>query len=110
MSFKSLLNITCTIEVKSLTQDAAGQMTESWATAEANVKCRLDPIGGGLQTEPDTAYVAATHILFLLEPSITLTIVDHRIIISGTTYTILLVKNLYAQSDLDHLEVLLERV
>lgn len=109
MSFDSLLNTTCTIEVKTITQDAAGQKTESWATAEAIVKCRLDAATGGLQVEPDAVYEAATHVIFMREPVTTVTTKDHRIDVAGVKYTILLVRNLYGQLNLNHLELLLER-
>lgn len=111
MSLDSFLNLTCTIEVKAETQDAAGQKIISWTTAVANVKCRIDAAGGGEIIIPTAVFENTTHILFLRNPTtITLAIGTHRISLGGEYYNILLVKKLYGFSDLDHLELLLEIV
>ena len=109
MSFDSLLDRTCTIQENAVAQDTAMQKIKTWSNVATSVKCRLDPIGGGLITVPEVVYASATHTLFMrVQSGFTLTIKQHRIIIGSDTYTILLVSELHEYSGTDHLEVLLE--
>lgn len=111
MSFDSLLNKTCTIQSKSDTQDAAGQMVPSWTTVASNVPCRINAIGGGEQRAPTMVYEQVTHTLFLREQSgINLEVGTYRIVVDSVNYNLLLIKKIYGYSDLDHLELLLEIV
>lgn len=110
MSFNSLLDRLCTIEAQVSTQDISGQQIKAWSTLASNIKCRLDPVGGGLQTKVDVIYESATHELFMRkQSSITLTTKEHRIIIDGDSYTILLVSDLHNSLTTNHLEILLEK-
>jgi hemolysin activation/secretion protein len=72
---------------------------------------RFDAWGGGEQTIPSMVYEKATHVIFIRNPSaITLTIGTYRMVIGSNTYNILLVKNMYGYSDLEHLELITEIV
>ena len=83
MSFDSLMNLTCSIQVKTITQDAMGQKVETWADTLTGVACRLDPKGAGKITVPAAIYDAASHSLFMRNPTaITLSTKNHRIIIN----------------------------
>ena len=109
MSFDSLLDRVCTIQENTVSQDTAMQKIKTWSNVATSVKCRLDPVGGGLITVPTVVYASATHELFMrVQSGLTLTIKQHRIVIGSDTYTILLVPELHEYSDVNHLEVLLE--
>ncbi len=114
MSFAGLFNTTCTIQVKTKTQDTTSrQMVETWATytyqsgAQTAVKCRLDQATGGLVKSPDNKYVNATHILFMAYRT---DIDEHnyRFVIGGNNYKILSVAQ--AGGTTHHTEFQLERV
>lgn len=109
MGFNNLLDRTCTIQENAVTQDAAMEKIKTWTNVLTNVKCRLDPIGGGLVNVPPVVYKSATHELFMLAQSgLTITAKQHRIVIGSDTYTILLVPDLHGYKDTHHLELLLE--
>lgn len=112
MSFQSLLNLSCNIEINSSTQDAAGQMIYTWITLSSNIPCRLDPAEDGLQTTMRAIYERVTHILFMEIPTISpaLNTQDHRIDINGEKYSILLISKVYGYSNGHHLEILLEKL
>lgn len=113
MSFEGLLPHTCTFQLNTPAQDASMQFIESWADVVllTNLKCRLEPIGGGLQRTPTEVYEAATHTLFLRKPATpTITTKDHRVVISGDTYKILLVPELSGMKNVHHLELVLEKI
>ena len=111
MSFLSLLNKTCTIQTDTLSYATSGQPTHSWADTLTDVACRLEPIGGGLISTPTKIFESATHTLFLLKPSSpTIITKNHRIVIGSDNYKILLVQELYADSLIDHLELILELI
>lgn len=110
MSFNSLLIHTAIIEVKTFTEDSAGQPIESWATSISNVHCRLDSADGGVRNVPEYIYNRATHILFLLPQSVTLTTSNHRIDVAGVKYEILLVMSLLDQNKIHHLELILQLI
>ncbi len=113
MSFDSLLNKSCTFQLNTPTYDAtSGQQLESWANVGTltDLKCRIEPIGGGLVSIPTKIYESATHTLFLKKPSTpTITTKDHRVVIDGETYTLLLIQELYASKLISHLELVLEK-
>jgi len=111
MSFDSLLNKTCTLQTNTPAQDSSGQWIASWANTLTDLACRIDPIGGGKVGTPTEIYEAATHTLFLRKPAApTITTKDHRIVLGGENYTILLVKELYASALISHLELVLVKV
>lgn len=111
MSFVSLLNTVCTIELLTSTQDASGDMIKTWATLLTNVQCRIDNIGGGRIDMPDKIYEDSTHIIYMKNPStITLSLEDHRIDVGGVKYMIKLVKQLYSSVNLSHLEIAVAKV
>ena len=94
MSFDSLLNKSCSIQVKTETQDGAGQMQESWTNAYTNVNCRLDTAGGAKTSIPQLIYEKATHILFMRVISgFKFSSKDNRVTIGSTDYEILLVSD-----------------
>lgn len=105
--FDSFLIHTCIIEAKINVEDSAGQPIEGWATAVANVACRLDAADGGVRNVPEYIYNQMTHILFLRQPSITLATTAYRINIGGTIYEILLVSNILDGAGIHHIELIL---
>lgn len=108
MSFDSLLNTTCTIEVKTKTQDTtSGEMVDSWVNHATSVKCRLDQAKGGEIRKADDVFVKTTHMLFL-EYRTDLDENNYRIVIGSRTYNILLVRD--AGGEARHTELDLEIV
>jgi len=112
MSFESLLNRRCNIEVATRVQDTdSGQMIDSWGVLLAGVACRLDVKSGGKVVGPDAIYEKVSHILFMRRPfGIDLDTKTHRIDVDGGKYSILLVNNVYGQSNISHLELYLVKV
>lgn len=111
MSFDSLLNLTCDIELNTPAQNAnTGQFEPSWADAETGIPCRLDPKAGGVTDVPEYIFDKTTHILFMRVPATTILVDRHRIEVGTSKYNILLVKKLYGPKLQDHLEILLELV
>ena len=107
------MNKTCTFQLNTPTQDAAGQWIESWANVVllTNLECRIEPIGGGVIGTPTAVYEAATHTLFLRKPATpTINTKDHRVVINAETYNILLVQELYADVLISRLELILEKI
>lgn len=113
MSIESFFKDTCTFQLNTPTQSTSGQWIESWADVVllTSLKCRIEPIGGGLIGTPTKVYEDATHTLFLRKPAApTITTKDHRVVISGNTYTILLVQDLSNDKEVHHLELVLSLV
>jgi len=113
MSIESFFKDTCTFQLNTPAQNAtSGQWEDSWANVAllTNLKCRIEPIGGGLMATPTKIYEDATHTLFLRKYATTITTKDHRVVISGNTYTILLVQDLSDDKNVHHLELVLSRV
>jgi len=113
VSFNSLLKDTCTFQLNTPAQNAtSGQWEDSWANVAllTALKCRLEPIGGGLMGTPTKVYEDATHTLFLRKYATAITTKDHRVVISGNTYTILLVQDLSDDKESHHLELVLSLV
>ena len=114
MSIESFFKDTCTFQLNTPAQNAdSGQWVESWANVAllTNLKCRLEPISGGLLASPTKVYEDATHTLFMRKPAApTITTKDHRVVISGNTYTILLVQDLSDDKEVHHLELVLSLV
>lgn len=50
-----LMPDTCTILSRTMTSDGEGGMTETWATAYANVKCRVDYLSAKETSAKETA-------------------------------------------------------
>lgn len=109
MSYDSLLNITCTIEVNTQTQNATtGEMTNSWATYASGVRCRLDQASGSGEIRvPNDLLSKVSHVLFLHYRT-DLTEFLYRIDIGGTKYNIMRINNAGGQGH--HTEILLELV
>jgi len=108
MSYKGLLNTTCTIQVSTETQDTTtNQMIDSWATFASSVKCRLDQASGGKQVSSDDILSKKTHTLFV-EYRTDLNWKNHRVVIGSYTYDILLILN--AGGHGHHTELALELV
>ncbi len=111
MSFDGLLNRLCTFQLNTTTQDAGQQLVDNWTNVAllTNLKCRLEPIGGGLVSTPTKVYESATHTLFLRKPATpTITAKNHRVVIEGNNYEILLVPEAYGSKLISHLELVLE--
>jgi len=112
MSFESLLNRRCNIEVATRTQDAdSGQMLDTWGVLLPGVACRLNIKSGGKIVGPEAIYEKVSHILFMRRPfGIDLNTKSHRIDIDGEKYSILLVNDVYGQRNISHLELYLKKV
>jgi len=113
MSFEGLLKDTGTFQLNTPAQDASMQFIASWADVVllTNLKCRLEPIGGGVVGTPTKVYEAATHTLFLRKPAApTITTKDHRVVINTEIYNILLVQELSNSTNINHLELILEKI
>ncbi len=111
MSFDGLLNKLCTFQLNTPIQDAGQQLVPGWANVVllTDLPCRLEPIGGGLVSTPTKVYESATHTLFLRKPATpTITAKNHRVVIEGNYYEILLVPEVYGDKLISHLELVLE--
>jgi len=94
MSFNGLLNSICSIQIKTKTQDTAGQMVETWATVYSNIKCRLDTASGGVKSIPQIIYEKATHILFMnIIKGFSFDTGKYRVVIGNKNYEVILVAN-----------------
>lgn len=100
MSFEKLLNTTCTIQEKTDTQGATGEVTSSWATKTAGVACRINS-GKNASVAEDIGKrsLVAVKIYFLIDTDI---VEGNRIVADGVTYDVILVAQ---DSSADHLEV-----
>ena len=114
MSIESFFKDTCTFQLNVPAQNAtSGQWEDSWGNVAllTGLKCRIEPIGGGLMGSPTKVYEDATHTLFMRKPSApTITTKDYRVVISGNSYTILLVQDLSDDKEVHHLELVLSRI
>ncbi len=112
MSFDSLLNLSCSIQLNTPTQQAGtGKQVDVWSNVVTGVKCRLDARSGGVKDNREFIFEQATHLLFMRpNATVTPTTESHRIVIAGSNYKIHLVQTRYATSALNHLELLLELV
>ena len=109
MSFDGLLNTKCSIQKRSLTQDAMGQETESWTTVYSNVRCRLDQGSGGVKNIPQYIFESVSHVLFMkIIKGFNFTTKDYRAVIGGENYSVLLIAN--AGGHNHHWQVLLNKV
>ena len=105
MSFKGLLNTTCTIQSKTVSYNASSrEQEETWADSVTSVKCRLDQATGTEKRTPIAIFSRVTHVLFM--GFRTLSSNTHRIVIDSITYNILLVSN--ASGEGHHIEAFLE--
>ena len=113
MSIDSFFKDTCTFQLNVPAQSTSGQWIESWGDVAllTGLKCRIEPIGGGLIGTPTKVYEDATHTLFMRKPSApTITTENYRVVISGNAYTILLIQDLSDDKEVHHLELVLCRV
>jgi len=91
MSYDGLLNITCTIQKNTTTQDSTTyEITDSWATFASSVKCRLTGARGGEQRSSNDILNKMTHKLFLVYRT-DIDWKDYQIVIGSNTYNILIV-------------------
>ena len=87
MSFKTLLNKTCTVQSSSYqTAQDSGQQTITYTNFATNVPCRLRTRNISERRYGNPSYQKATHALYLEE--ITLPQSDIRIIIGSKNYTV----------------------
>lgn len=109
MSFDSLLNTTCTIEVNTKSQHATTkEWTDSWANHATLVRCRLDMASGAGEVRiPNDIRSKVTHLLFLKYRT-DLDEFDYRIDIGGTKYNIMRISQ--AGGTTHHTEIFLELV
>ena len=87
MSFKSLLNKTCTIQSAAYqTAQNSGQQNITYTNFATNVPCRLRTRNLSERRYGSPAYQKATHALYLQE--ITLPQGDFRIVVENKNYTV----------------------
>jgi hypothetical protein len=106
-----LLRHSCTFQVRTATKSAtSGQVTYAWATAQADVACRLDEGSGREFRAAEGKYVRATHTLFVNQSDVTVTLseAENRVLVGTATYDILLIAD--AGGAGAHYEIALERI
>lgn len=87
MSFKSLLNKTCTLQSSSYqTTQNSGEQNITYSNFAQNVPCRLRTRTVSERRYSSPAYQKATHALYLQER--TLPQGDFRVIIENKNYTV----------------------
>ncbi len=107
MSYTSLLIDTCTVErYTEGAQNTYGHPAKTWATHLADEACRLVD-NGGVEIQIGQEVVISDHTLFLDDVDIT---EQDRVIISSTTYQILLVKHPSDGFGKHHVEAMLRTV
>lgn len=87
MSFRSLLNKTCTIQsISYQTAQNSGQQNITYTNFAQNVPCRLRTRNLSERRYSSPAYQKATHALYLQE--ISLPQGDFRIVVENKNYTV----------------------
>lgn len=64
MSFKSLLDKTCTIQEKTISYSDTGSPTKTWADKAINVDCAIQTISGGDASQARSEKLQVTHFMF----------------------------------------------
>lgn len=86
MSFKSLLNTVCDIELISLSVSAQGEQQESYTKLYTSVPCRLRARSVWERRYSDPAYQKSTHSLYL--ESLNITAGKVRIVMENVPYNV----------------------
>ena len=108
MSFRGLLNTTCSIQSLTETQNSTtGQKGKTWANVNTGVRCRLDQNTGQEFAAPDSIKSKATHILFM-DKKYSMASKGNRIKIGVNAYNILSVQDGGGHGH--HFELLLEKI
>ena len=88
MSFESLLNKTCTVQLQSTAVNAqTGEKQHSWSDLASNVACRLRMRSANELLSQGSEYVKSTHVMYMKYRQ--LSPIEHRIVIDGDTYNII---------------------
>lgn len=64
MSFRSLLDKTCTIQEKSIAYSDTGSPTKTWANKATEVKCAIQTISGEDASQARSEKLQVTHFIF----------------------------------------------
>ena len=64
MSFRSLLDRTCTIQEKTVSQSDTGSPTKTWADKATNVDCAIQTISGEEASQARSEKLNVTHFMF----------------------------------------------
>ncbi len=64
MSFRALLDRTCTIQEKTVTQSDTGSPTKTWANKAINVKCSIQTLTGKEISQARSEKLNVTHFMF----------------------------------------------
>lgn len=64
MSFRSLLDRTCTIQEKTVGYSDTGSPTKTWANKETNVKCSIQTLSGEEASQARSEKLNVTHFMF----------------------------------------------
>lgn len=86
---EDLLPDTCNLLTVTRTSDSAGGWSDTWGTATASVKCRLDAANGKEQFIADN--LKPFHGFILTLPYNTTITTDYRVEISSTSYNVVAV-------------------
>lgn len=104
MSFRSLLDKTCTIQEKSVTYSDTGSPTKAWTDKATGVKCAIQTMSGEDASQARSEKLQVTHFMFF-EFS-TDVVVGNKIISDGIDYIVKRVDNAAGRGH--HKEVLAE--
>lgn len=86
MSFKSLLNKVCDIELISFSPDASGAQNPSYAKLHANIPCRLRTRSTWERRYGDPAYQKSTHSLYMAFLNLTPSTI--RVVLENEAYNV----------------------
>jgi hypothetical protein len=64
MSYSSLLNLTCNIQTKSAAFSGTGGPSQTFVNKATNIKCTIQPAGGGLVSAEYMEKLNVTHQAF----------------------------------------------
>lgn len=82
------LGDTCTISRATVTQDAQGGISSSWANLATGVACRMDePVSGGAEGPINQAIGTAVRFIMHLKYDQAITVKD-RVVFSSNTYEV----------------------
>lgn len=87
MTFTDLLNKTCIIQTKSLTQGSTGSVSESWANTYTNIPCGYNRAKQGAISN-SVYQVTLEDFVFYLDPTVVVSKAD-RISIDGKLFEVM---------------------
>lgn len=107
MSFEGLLNDTCTIQTRTVSQSGTGASTTSFANKATAVKCTIQPNTGKRLTFEESEHLNITHLAFFL---IGANIVSGDKVIDSSSNEYMALRVFDAAGRVRHKEVMLELI